>query len=451
MGSSTHLPGVGLRTSLIGRRTLAEILEGNRQRTADTRWAQMVRSIGNGLHLVKDFCNDQQYIVGSAQGSLSYRPGQVVALMSSTGTPGEVIVAQPPPGRAGASAFPVALSTRSTRFVVTGPPPAPIGGHSYLGLYLEEHPEVAGIWRIRAWRYADGAFLSEVQVSQYQITLGAVGDARNWQRIHTLGDVVVCSTDDPSASSLAAYYYWSTAETTIRGTSTDGSFALTQGDAVWPGAGSFIYFHGSSPSLIQLHRLTFAQLTSGSTFGHGDSWIGANSLTDAPLFPAPSALLATGADFQVPTQDDATEAIACPYSDGTIWNSGRGRVLVNPDEPAAGSCGWPVTGTRTARLTHFATGEQTVGLLGVGPASPELALIPAAWGLSDATGISVAPGGAQLALYPARLPEDGAEPSNRLLRLNALSIAYPDEPNVGRLTIQPGPNGQLPHVMLCRD
>lgn len=452
MGNSTHAPGVGLSAAFLGGRdrTLRGVLARDQQRTSDHRPVEVVRMLSPSQALAKDFCNDQVYPI-AVDGRRSFAPGEIALAGSYSGTPGEILVAGATAQRRGASAFSVNVQSRSSGFSVAPPPVPPITGKTYLGLYFEEHPSVEDAWRIRAWLYEDAHFVQELRVSNYQF-LGPTM-AQSWQRIHTLGDTVVWS-GAASPFGEPSFFYWNTATADLHsaGPLPEGGWTLghSGGNGLWAGD-QYLYFHVSTAVAIKLHRILLSEIAEDDNFNEPETLIGdGNELTDADLFPVQPMLCATGLDFQVPAIDSETDAVACPYYAGGVWNSGRGRVLVNATSPAALSCGYPVNGNRSARLTAFEGGEQTVGLLGVGPASPEPALIPAAWEMADAEVLSVAPGGQQFALYPCGLADDPAS-AGRLLRLAVQGSAYGAESLPTRLTLEPGPNDELPHVMLCRD
>lgn len=156
MGSRSHTTGQGFQPGLIGKRTIAAVLASERQAGADNRYALYVAPLGNGEHLVRNPCNETPYKVGSTLGGQTFKAGQVVFLGSNAGTPGEVIIGLPPPGRGGGSEFAIAGQVRRQRFNVAPLCPLPPTGHSYLAI-LDDGSN------FRAWLYADG---------EHQETLG---------------------------------------------------------------------------------------------------------------------------------------------------------------------------------------------------------------------------------------------------------------------------------------
>lgn len=158
MGSSTHTQGAPQRPGLASRRTLAAVLERNRERTADNRLAIYVRPLGRNMHLVRNHCNAQEYRVGSLIAGLTFSPGSEVLLMSNSGHPGEVIAGGPPVGRRGASVAPFSL--RVAPFEVTSSDPCDLSyhlGHEYTAIYAN-----FSTGAISAWLYTDGDYASDI-------------------------------------------------------------------------------------------------------------------------------------------------------------------------------------------------------------------------------------------------------------------------------------------------
>lgn len=101
------------RVSTIGTRGLPALLDGRRTAEADIRRALYVRPLGRGFHVVRDVCNEQEYVVADGTGASTFAPGSVVSVGSFTGNPGEFILGRPPAGFGGASAFPVSPGRRT--------------------------------------------------------------------------------------------------------------------------------------------------------------------------------------------------------------------------------------------------------------------------------------------------------------------------------------------------
>lgn len=134
MGSATHIQGVPQRPGLASRRDYVAVRERDRERTADVRTAIYVTPMGRGLHLVRNFCNNQEYTVGSRAG-ITFSPGSQVLLGSNTGHPGEVIVAEPPPGKKGGSVFGGVAAIRVTSFEAPEETTTPSLLATYIGLF----------------------------------------------------------------------------------------------------------------------------------------------------------------------------------------------------------------------------------------------------------------------------------------------------------------------------
>jgi len=125
MGGSGHSQRQPATVRSLAQRSLASLLDSRRQTEADIRPAIYVRPLDPRYHIVKNACNDQPYVVGSAVGRRTFTPGQVVFLGSHAGHPGEVIIGLPPPGFGGASAFAIVRDRRG--FQTDGLEDAPPG------------------------------------------------------------------------------------------------------------------------------------------------------------------------------------------------------------------------------------------------------------------------------------------------------------------------------------
>lgn len=165
MGSGSHVQGIPQRPGLASSRNRRAVMERDRERTNDNRFAVYIQPLGGGLHLVRNHCNPTPYPVGSAVANLSFAPGTDVILGSNGGHPGEVIMGGPPPGRGGVG-FSVP-SVRSVGYtgVPTEPPPPeepPLTGQ-YLALYATESSVGAGNHRQLICSVLDetGAFVAD--------------------------------------------------------------------------------------------------------------------------------------------------------------------------------------------------------------------------------------------------------------------------------------------------
>lgn len=96
------------------RRTAAGMvtrsLDKRRDGESDVQPRIYLRPLGrSGLHVVRLECNEEEIIVS---GSRSFAPGTQVFTGRYSGRTGETILTEPPPGRRGASAFPLQVVSR---------------------------------------------------------------------------------------------------------------------------------------------------------------------------------------------------------------------------------------------------------------------------------------------------------------------------------------------------
>lgn len=137
MAGSHHTGRRSWRPSTVRGRNLSSMLDGRRQAEADLRRVLYVRPYGYGFHVVKNLCNDEEYVVADGLGfKRTFAPGTVVMLGSQTGHPGEMLISGPPSGMGGASAFPVTSAVRSGYGPTPAEPEPAIdwGGLGYIGL-----------------------------------------------------------------------------------------------------------------------------------------------------------------------------------------------------------------------------------------------------------------------------------------------------------------------------
>jgi hypothetical protein len=84
---------------------LKEVVTESAATYADLRAAQYVAPRGLGLHLVLLLPDRTPIIIGTAQGSTTFAPGDIVLTGAPQGSRNRVIVGKPAPGLGGASAF----------------------------------------------------------------------------------------------------------------------------------------------------------------------------------------------------------------------------------------------------------------------------------------------------------------------------------------------------------
>lgn len=122
MAGSHHTGRRPTRVATIAARGLPALLDGRRTSEADIRPAIYVRPLGNGFHVVRNICNEQEYVVADGTGGGTFAPGSIVSVGSYTGNPGEFILGGPPAGFGGASSYSIQLAVRG---YATVPPAAP--------------------------------------------------------------------------------------------------------------------------------------------------------------------------------------------------------------------------------------------------------------------------------------------------------------------------------------
>ena len=162
MAGSHHTGRRSWRPSTVRGRNMVSMLDGRRQAEADLRRVLYVRPYGYGFHVVKNLCNDEEYVVADGLGfKRTFAPGTVVMLGSQTGHPGEMLISGPPSGMGGASAFPVTSAVRSGYGPTPEPPPEPPpalidwGGLGYIGL---SGVVLDGVSTPRTWTVTPMAF-----------------------------------------------------------------------------------------------------------------------------------------------------------------------------------------------------------------------------------------------------------------------------------------------------
>lgn len=122
MAGSHHSGRRPNRISSIGKRDLRSLGDRRRVAEADIRSAIYVRPKGPAYDVVKNICNDQEYVVANATGA-THTAGQVVPLGSFTGNPGEFTFGKPPAGYGGASAYSIRAVTGGYGYKTTAADP----------------------------------------------------------------------------------------------------------------------------------------------------------------------------------------------------------------------------------------------------------------------------------------------------------------------------------------
>ena len=153
-----------------GRRRQRELNE-RRRTEADIKYRHYVRPYGNrGLHVVKSAIDGKEYIVSGP--GRTFAPGTVVPTGSNTGTQGEFIVTDPPPGRRGAGRYPPNTTTKRAC-------PVCLKGREYIGITDSGATDI-----LQAWSYLDGQPISLLDTATLPAELQSSGDDRlHWELI----------------------------------------------------------------------------------------------------------------------------------------------------------------------------------------------------------------------------------------------------------------------------
>lgn len=109
-------------------RRLRDSLDRRRDAESDILFATYVRPRGRGEHVVTLPGSTVERIVGSSIGRVTFKPGAVVPLGRQSGEATEFVIGKPPPGRAGASGFPISTPQPGRIDVarITGADPAEV-------------------------------------------------------------------------------------------------------------------------------------------------------------------------------------------------------------------------------------------------------------------------------------------------------------------------------------
>jgi hypothetical protein len=148
------------------RRRRERELNERRASEADIKHRHYVRPYGNrGLHVVKSAIDGEEYIVSGP--GRTFQPGTVVPTGSNTGTQGETILTDPPPGRRGAGGFPPST-------IVKRRCPVCLTGRKYIGITDSGSTDI-----VQAWDYTDGTPLTLLETATLPAKLQTSGDFRD--------------------------------------------------------------------------------------------------------------------------------------------------------------------------------------------------------------------------------------------------------------------------------
>jgi len=118
-------PRAGFLQGQFAAAGLGAVLSSAAQAGADVRTeVEYVGYLGNGMHLVKNICNDQTYTVSSL-GNQSFLPGTKVTLVNQGAGFGQEMILGATSGQGGGSEFAVSTSVAFGFFPVVPPPPPP--------------------------------------------------------------------------------------------------------------------------------------------------------------------------------------------------------------------------------------------------------------------------------------------------------------------------------------
>lgn len=396
-----------------------------------------------GLTMVKSECNDQPIVVGNVSG-LTFAPGASVMIGTNTNRPGKAIIAGAPPGRMGASRVPQDFASRTYGAAppVASTCPAAITGKSYLGIWYD-----AGIGVLHAWRYLDGAFqeaIGTIDISADDWTF----PLSNFQRVNTETETVICLARRDGGDHILTLDF---AAETYADLDCDSDHV---GGPIWTG-GSDVYFSVSWTDVDGKH-LTLHKVALGAS-GLVDlvATQQGTELLDPDFFimiPDAMLLWSAGPKFQIPCFwfESGTE-IVIPYWSGGAWSLGAGRATIaGPEDTGTVGNGYAsAAGGYSVRVSYTPGTNSNVGVMPTGPGTPEVAMLPADWNISDISEISLSPNGAQAAMFPVAVEGEPAT-SDQLLRLPIQATPIASGCPLNLITVEEGPEG-IPIFMLCRD
>jgi hypothetical protein len=153
------------------RRQQERELNERRASEADIKHRHYVRPHGNrGLHVVKSAVDGKEYIVSGP--GRTFQPGTVVPTGSNTGTQGETILNDPPPGRRGAGRFSPTTITKHNC-------PVCLRGRDYIAVTDLGSSDV-----VQAWSYRDGDLVALLDTATLPAALQTSGDERlHWELV----------------------------------------------------------------------------------------------------------------------------------------------------------------------------------------------------------------------------------------------------------------------------
>ena len=174
------------------RRRSKRNLDERRRSEADIKYRHYVRPYGNrGLHIVKSSVDGREFTVSGP--GRTFQPGTVVPTGSNTGTQGEFIVTDPPPGRRGAGNYaPTTITKRAC--------PQSLTGRSYIGITDSGTTDI-----VQAWKYLDGTPLSLLDTASLPASLQTSGDLREHWELVTPAKIAFIAKDTSGDYTVAIW------------------------------------------------------------------------------------------------------------------------------------------------------------------------------------------------------------------------------------------------------
>jgi hypothetical protein len=430
-------------------------------RSADTRrfreadiWTnyQVVRPLDpRGLTVVKSECNDQEIVVGNNSG-LTFAPGASVMIGTATNRPGKAIIAGAPPGRRGTSLVPQEYASRTYGTAPIPAPTCPVSrtGRSYLGIWND-----SSIDTLYAYRYADGEYQETLAIYDYSGDgISPLPSDPVFQRIHDDGDTVCFFwRDSPSKDLKIATWDVSANTLAVLDCIHPTEYINWGSSPVWNGAGFLYFFYEMgffSPRTVQMYRVAVG---ASGTWTELTSRVGTTTVSDASGVAIGSNLMGSSAtEFQVASLNyaESPEEVCIMHFDGSGWDDGLGRSALAGAtlDPGNGFDCYAISGGRSIRITYTMPGfVHKVGIVPAPPGTPETSLLPADWTIGYLSGLALSPSGTEFVTF---LGTSGGD-VDKIVRLGIaddFDVAGCAPPQI---TVEPGPEGEVPSYMLCRD
>lgn len=433
--------------------TLGRALNTRRTGEADI-WTnyQVVQPLDpRGLTVVKSECNDQEIVVGNNSG-LTFAPGASVMIGTATNRPGKAIIAGAPPGRMGASRVPQDYASRTYGSAPVVPSACPVSrtARSYLGIWNDSANDT-----LYAYRYTDGDYQETLASYDYSGDgISPLPADPGFQRIHDDGDVVTFFWRDSPSKDLKIAT-WDVAANTLAVLDVVHPTAFINWSCppIWNGAGFLYFFYEMgffSPRTVQMYKVAVG---ASGTWTELTSRVGSTAVSSASGVAIGANMMGVSAtEFQAASLNyaESPEEVCVMVFNGTGWTDGLGRSVLagTTEDPGNGFDGYALTGGGSIRITYTLPGfEPKIGIMPAPPGTPETSLLPADWTVGFLYGLNLSPAGTEFCAF---LGTSGIE-VDKIVRLGladdfALTGCSPPQ-----ITVEPGPEGEVPAYMLCRD